>query len=178
MNLREFTKSHLRHAPPPSSSSSPPSFPFLLPRPPLVAALPAMISMRLATLLLWACFAWRPEICGVAEAFTSHHPLAVRSSTLPPLPSSSLPTPTEQEQALDDYLPPDHPLHALLGATAEACAPRRLDTTEDVHEVSIISVHVYHADAEHPISADPCNAFGRRFATNGGRGAPPKSWTR
>ncbi|KAL9184351.1 hypothetical protein ACHAXT_002437 [Thalassiosira profunda] len=46
----------------------------------------------------------------------------------------SLPAPTEQEQALDDYLPTEHPLHALLGATADACAPRRLDTTEDVHE--------------------------------------------
>ena len=47
--------------------------------------------------------------------------------------SSSLPNPS-QEQTVDDFLPPDHPLHSLLTATADACAPRKLDTTEDVHE--------------------------------------------
>ena len=50
---------------------------------------------------------------------------------------SSLPqksTTTPQEQTLDNYLPPDHPLHPLITATSEAIAPRKLDTTEDVHE--------------------------------------------
>jgi len=49
---------------------------------------------------------------------------------------SSLPesTTVPQEQTLDSYLPPDHPLHSLVTATIEACAPRQLDTTEDAHE--------------------------------------------
>ena len=49
---------------------------------------------------------------------------------------SSLPESTTipQEQTLDSYLPPDHPLHSLVTATIEACAPRQLDTTADAHE--------------------------------------------
>ena len=51
------------------------------------------------------------------------------------LSSSSLPTSiTHQEQTLDNYLPPSHPLHTLITATTAACAPRQLDTTEDAHE--------------------------------------------
>jgi hypothetical protein len=48
--------------------------------------------------------------------------------------SSSLPKSTPQEQTLDNYLPPEHPLHELITATTAACTPRQLDTTEDAHE--------------------------------------------
>jgi hypothetical protein len=47
---------------------------------------------------------------------------------------SSLPKSEPQEQTLDNYLPPSHPLSALINATAQACEPRRLDTTQDAHE--------------------------------------------
>ena len=43
---------------------------------------------------------------------------------------SSLPTTTpHQEQTLDDYIPPSHPLHELILATDAACEPR--DTEKD-----------------------------------------------
>ena len=47
---------------------------------------------------------------------------------------SSLPSSPPQEQTLDNYLPPEHPLYDLITATTEAVQPRKLDTTEDAHE--------------------------------------------
>lgn len=48
-----------------------------------------------------------------------------------PLLSSSLPTPIEpQEQTLEDYLPPEHPLHEVLKATSDACIPKPLEKVE------------------------------------------------
>lgn len=48
------------------------------------------------------------------------------ASAAAPLFSSPLPTPTdEQEQILDDYLPPSHPLVSLLAATADVSDPRQ-----------------------------------------------------
>lgn len=48
-----------------------------------------------------------------------------------PLLSSSLPTPIEpQEQTLEDYLPPTHPLHEVLKATSDACIPKPLEKVE------------------------------------------------
>lgn len=57
-----------------------------------------------------------------------------RTATATRLLLSSLPQSNPQEQTLDNYLPTDHPLHALITATIQACSPRKLDTTEDAHE--------------------------------------------
>lgn len=61
--------------------------------------------------------------------YNSRNPTTLSLSSLP---ESTIPH--HQEQTLDNYLPPDHPLHSLITATTEACAPRQLDTTEDAHE--------------------------------------------
>ena len=48
-----------------------------------------------------------------------------------PLLYSSLPAPVEpQEQTLEDYLPPTHPLHDVLIATSDACIPKPLEKVE------------------------------------------------
>jgi hypothetical protein len=57
-----------------------------------------------------------------------YHPTSTR------LLLSSLPKSTPQEQTLDNYLPPEHPLQELITTTTAACTPRQLDTTEDAHE--------------------------------------------
>lgn len=95
-----------------------------------------------------ACFTGGPGVHG----FSSHQRATPTTNTIAPIHTvsnyqynsrnptrlslSSLPESTirHQEQTLDNYLPPDHPLHSLITATTEACAPRQLDTTEDVHE--------------------------------------------
>ena len=54
-----------------------------------------------------------------------------RQQIYTPLLSSSLPTPIEpQEQTLEDYLPPTHPLHDVLIATSDACIPKPLEKVE------------------------------------------------
>jgi len=54
-----------------------------------------------------------------------------RQQIYTPLLSSSLPTPIEpQEQTLQDYLPPTHPLHDVLIATSDACIPKPLEKVE------------------------------------------------
>jgi len=54
-----------------------------------------------------------------------------RQQIYTPLLSSSLPTPIEpQEQTLDNYLPPTHPLHEVLIATSDACIPKPLEKVE------------------------------------------------
>mmetsp|Transcript_29296 Transcript_29296/g.69742 ORF Transcript_29296/g.69742 Transcript_29296/m.69742 type:complete len:905 (+) Transcript_29296:90-2804(+) len=74
-----------------------------------------LVSLSAATLLL------------CTEAFTSVP--ASRSRGTKSGIHSSLPTTPPQEQALDNYIPPSHPLHELIFATDAACEPR--DTEKD-----------------------------------------------
>ncbi|KAL7531723.1 hypothetical protein ACHAXR_004195, partial [Thalassiosira sp. AJA248-18] len=70
-------------------------------------------------------------------AFSPSIPYASRSrqptttATTSTALSSSLPPPiSPQEQTLDEFLPPSHPLHELLMATSDACVPKPLEKTE------------------------------------------------
>ena len=66
------------------------------------------------------------------DAFTGVPTSRSRSSVAPIAKSgihSSLPTTPPQDQALDEYIPPSHPLHELILATDAACEPR--DTEKD-----------------------------------------------